>query len=220
MILSANQPYFLPYFPWWQLIAQADLFLIGDDYAFKRHGWISRNRILINGQVVYFRIPIRDMSCNRNIAETERKSADAGSNLRTLAMTYHKAPFFADGYTLAERIFSCKELNLSRFLTHSIHEVCDYLDITTPLGLTSSLEGNAGFRREERIYDFCRRNGADIYVNAIGGRELYDKAEFAAHGIELRFLQTEVSENLSIIDTVMHHSRDELHEMLGRFRYV
>jgi hypothetical protein len=220
MILSANQPYFLPYFPWWQLIAQADLFLIGDDYAFKRHGWISRNRILINGQVVYFRIPIRDMSCNRTIAETERRSADVADNLRMLAMAYHKAPFFAYGYALAERIFSCKELNLSRFLTHSIHEVCDYLGIRTPLGLTSSLEGNARFRREERIYDFCRRNGADIYVNAIGGRELYDKAEFAAHGIELRFLQTEVSENLSIIDTVMHHSRDELHEMLGRFRYV
>ena len=220
MILSANQPYFLPYFPWWQLIAQANRFLISDDYAFMMHSWISRNRICVNGRVQYFRIRIHDMSCHRTIARTEIFSTDATNNLKTLEMAYHKAPHFAEGFALAERIFACKDLNLSQFLTHSISEVCRYLGITTPVGLTSELEGNALLSRDERIYDFCRRNGADVYVNAIGGQALYDKATFAAQGIQLRFLQTEVSEPLSIIDSVMRISREELHEMLGRFRYV
>ena len=220
MILSANQPYFLPYFPWWQLIAQADLFLISDDYAFMIRGWINRNRIRVNGQEQYFRIRLKDISCHRTIAQTERLSADAEDNLKTLAMAYHKAPYFAEGYALAERIFACQDLNLNAFLTHSIREVCAYLGIGTPLRMTSSFEGNALLSREERIFDFCRRCEADIYVNAIGGQALYDKEAFAAKGIELRFLQTEATENLSIIDSVMHHSREELHDMLGRFRYV
>ena len=220
MILSANQPYFLPYFPWWQLIAQADLFLISDDYAFIRHGWVNRNLICVNGHEQFFRIPVKDISCNRAINETQRAFEDVTDNLKTLAMAYHKAPYFTEGFALAERIFACKDLNLSRFLTHSIREICAYLGIGTPLRLNSSLVGNTLLKREERIYDFCRRCGADIYVNAIGGQKLYDRAAFAAHGIELRFLQTEVTERLSIIDSVMHHSREELHDMLGRFRYV
>ena len=32
MILAGNQPYFLPYLAWWQLIKASDLFLISDDY--------------------------------------------------------------------------------------------------------------------------------------------------------------------------------------------
>ena len=220
MILSANQPYFLPYFPWWQLIAQADLFLIGDDNAFMKHSWIYRNRIRVNGSQTYFRIRVRDMSCHRTIAQTEILPPDVSTMLRTLEMAYHKAPYFADGFALAERILLCTDMNLCRFLTHSIREVCDYLGIGTQLGFTSDYAGNTRLVREERLYEFCRRTGADVYVNAIGGQALYDRAEFAAHGIELRFLQTEVPDNLSIIDSVMNRSREELHEMLGRFRYV
>ena len=50
MILAANQPYLLPYFPYWQLIHAADRFLVGDDYAFIRKGWITRNYILVQGK--------------------------------------------------------------------------------------------------------------------------------------------------------------------------
>ena len=45
MTLAANQPYFLPYFPYWQLIHAADRFLVADDYAFIRHGWITREKL-------------------------------------------------------------------------------------------------------------------------------------------------------------------------------
>ena len=31
MTVAANQPYFLPYLPYWQLIDCADLFLVCDD---------------------------------------------------------------------------------------------------------------------------------------------------------------------------------------------
>lgn len=220
MILSSNQPYFLPYFPWWQLIAQADIFLLGDDYAFMKGGWIARNRMEVNGRIQYCRIKVRDMSCHRTIAETEILPPNSTELLKTLDMAYHKAPCFKDGMELTERILNFPEVKLSLFLANSIREVCAYLGIGTALAFTSDLPGNSGLKREQRIYDFCRRYGADIYVNAIGGRALYDKAAFASRGIELRFLQTGTGESLSIIHSIMHHSREELHEMLGDFHYV
>ena len=220
MILSSNQAYFLPYFPWWQMINQADLFLIGDDFSFRRHGWVSRNRILVKDEIQYFRLEVFHMSCNHTIGETQVVDINVGDKLRTLEMAYHKAPYFQEGFALCQRIFSCKSDMLLPWLTLSIREVCDYLGITTPLRLTSSFSGNAALKREERIFDLCRRTGADIYVNAIGGQALYDKAFFAANGVELRFIHTDTTENLSIIHSIMHHSREELHDMLKLFHYV
>ena len=221
MILTANQPYLLPYFPYWQLINAGDLFLVGDDYAYIKHGWIPRNRILVNGREQYLRLRVKGMSSYKLIGDMELCPFNPGTILRTVEMAYHKAPFFADGFALAERVFGCPERNLSLFLTASIREVCSYLGIGTPIGFTSDYEGNNLFKREERVYDFCHRAGADHYINPIGGQALYHFDEFRRQGIRLSFLHSEAPlPPLSILDAVMHHSREELHSLLDQYTLI
>ena len=67
--------------------------------------------------------------------------------------------------------------------------------------------------------------GADTYINAIGGADLYSRENFARHGIQLQFLQTrevrysQFSEPfvplLSIIDVMMFNSKEAISEFLG-----
>ena len=71
MTLAANQPYFLPYFPYWQLIHAADRFLVADDYAFIRHGWITRNRIRMGEREIYLLVELQQMSRNKLISQLE-----------------------------------------------------------------------------------------------------------------------------------------------------
>ena len=230
MTLSANQPYFLPYFPYWQLIAAADTFLVSDDYAFMKGKWIPRNRILVNGRPQYFRIEVEDQSCHRLIKDCRIAPIAVHDKLRTLEMAYHKAPHFVDGYELAERILLYPDTNLAGFLHHSIIEVCEYLGITTRLMKTSDLHGNCLLRKEKRIYDFCRQLGADRYINAIGGQDLYFKEDFRKEGIDLHFICSEAEPydqgigryvpDLSVIDAIMFNSRDALHERLGQYRLL
>lgn len=223
MTLSANQPYFLPYFPYWQLIHAADRFLIADDYAYMTKSWIPRNRIWVNGRPVYFRVEVKDASCYRLIGETEMVPPNRERKLKTLEMAYHRAPFFREGLDLATRIFACREPLLVDFLTASIREVCAYLGIDTAIGTTSSLPGNALLRREERIYDFCHRTGATRYINAIGGQALYRFDDFRRQGIQLQFIRSTavlLHPQLSVIDAVMHHSRDELHTLLDHYTLI
>ncbi len=230
MTLSANQPYFLPYFPYWQLIAAADAFLVSDDYAFMKGGWITRNRILVNGLVQYYRIEVDHKSCHRFIKDCIIAPMDVRAKLRTLEMAYHKAPNFNDGYALAERILQNPERNLADFLHASISEVCAYMGIETPLLRTSGLPGNCLLHKEERIYDFCHRLGADRYINAIGGQAIYDKEAFRREGIGLYFISSEAAPydqgvipfvpGLSVIDVIMFNSRDALHERLGQYRLI
>ena len=223
MTLSANQPYFLPYFPYWQLIHAADRFLIADDYAYMTRSWITRNRILVNGRPVFFRVQVAGASCHRLIGELEMLPVDRNRKLKTLEMAYHRAPFFREGMELATRIFAFESTLLVPFLTASLREVCRYLGIDTPFGTTSSLEGNALLKREERVYDFCHRLGATRYINAIGGQALYRFDEFRRQGIRLQFLRSTAvlkHPQLSVIDAVMHHSRDELHTLLDHYTLI
>ena len=230
MTLSSNQPYFLPYLPYWQVIHAADTFLIGDDFAYMIGSWIPRNRILVQGRPTFFRMEIDHKSCKRLISETRLAPLPVNDKLKTLEMTYHRAPHFAEGFELARRIVCNPERNLALFLEYAIREVCAYLGITTPIGRTSDLTGNSLLKREQRIYDFCHRLGADTYINAIGGTALYDQEAFAKEGIRLKFLKARLSPypqfdgpfhaNLSVLDAIMFNPRERLHEMLDEYTLI
>ena len=230
MILAGNQPYFLPYLAWWQLIKVSDLFLISDDYKFIRHGWICRNRILVDGRPLFFRIEVKKRSSYRLIKDMELVPFNAGKKLKTLEYAYRKAPYFDNGFALADRILRCPETILADFLENSIREVCSFLNITTPLKRSSELTGNSMFKREERVYDACHRLGADTYVNSIGGTSLYHRDDFARQGITLRFLKSGLpeypqfkkpfAERLSILDTIMFTSPENLQEMLDDYTLI
>ena len=204
-----------------------DLFLIGDDYAFIKSGWVQRNRILRQGKPVYFGLEINDVSCHRLINQTELLRADFPRKLKELYHCYRAAPFFERGYELMEKIFSCEETNLTAFLVNSIKIICEYLEIKTKMMYTSQLEGNSQFKCEQRIFDFCDRLGGTTYINAIGGQALYKKDEFAKHGIELKFIHSHCREykqygknfipGLSILDVIMFNSREEIAQMLDEY---
>lgn len=230
MTLSANQPYFMPYLPYWQLIDCADLFLVSDDYAYMKQSWIARNRILVNGRPQYFRIEVKGSSCHRLIKDMEMLPVNAVAKLRTLEMAYHKAPCFKEGYGLMERILRYPSISLCEFVTASIKETCAYLGITTPIAFTSQVPGNSLLSKDERIYHFCHHFGVGRYVNAIGGRSLYSFGEFRSRGIELNFLRSEIPpyrqvcggfvQDMSVIDAVMNVPRDRLREMLDMRSFI
>ena len=239
MTLAGNQPYFLPYFPYWQLIAAADTFLVSDDYDFIKAGWVNRNRILVNGRPQYFRIEVLHAGESRLIKDKLLAPHWTDSKLRTVEMAYHAAPYFNQGYALMEKVFSCRSERLLDVLELSIREVCAYLGITTPLVRTSSLEGNSLLRREYRVYDFCRRLGADRFINAIGGQALYSKEEFKARGVDLKFIRGGTPPydqalhfarytarpgafvpGLSVLDVIMFNSREACHDMLGMYELI
>lgn len=228
MIMGLNQPYFMPYLGHWQLINAVDVFVIGDDYNFINRGWIHRNRILQNGEAKYFNIEVAHASQNKKINELYLSDVyDPAKKLQILRDAYSRAPHFAEGYALMQEILEYGERNLAVFLEHSIRCVCDYLGITTKLIRSSEIPGNSEFKREFRIYDQCRHVGADTYINAIGGRELYDYDQFRERGLGLGFLQMgDVHYQqfggafvpcLSVMDLIMFNSREEIQEMLNHY---
>ncbi|MCM1236127.1 MAG: WbqC family protein [Ruminococcus flavefaciens] len=228
MVMGGNQPYFMPYIEYWQLINAVDVFIISDNYNFIEGGWISRNRILENGKPRFYNIEIQHLSSERKINELYISDKfDKEKKLFQLRCVYKKAPYFQDGYDLMQQIFDYDERNLAYFLENSIKTVCGYLDITTKFVRASSIPGNCDLKKEYKIFDQCRYVGADTYINAIGGQSLYSYGQFKEQGIKLGFIKShdisykqlwyEFVPNLSIIDVIMFNSKEEIQKMLEQY---
>lgn len=229
MKIGIMQPYFMPYIGYWQLLNAVDEYVIYDDVNFIKGGWINRNRILNGKEVQYINVQMRGASPNKRINQIAVQG-DKGyieKTKRTLQNAYHNARCFDDAYPLVEDILDCEKENLAQYLAYSIERVCDYLGIHTRLKISSALDKDNTLKGEEKVLDICRCLGADVYYNAIGGRDLYSFSHFQEKGIRLFFLQTEEISysqgkngfvpNLSIIDVMMHNPVGKIQEMLQAY---
>src|SRR5476651_2035291 len=95
--IAMMQPYLFPYLGYFQLIAAADVFVLGDDLQYIRSGWVNRNRILHNGQAKLITFPLKrdrhDMPINqRQLADNFDEEAERLINV--ISQCYRKAPYF------------------------------------------------------------------------------------------------------------------------------
>ncbi len=218
----------MPYIGYFQLMNAADKFIIYDDIQFTKKGWINRNRILVNGKDAYISLPLKKDS--DYLAVNERYLADSWAldrkkMLNRVRESYRKAPQFDAAFPVVESCILCKEENLFLFILNSLNQVKEYLEINTPLIISSALSAKDELKAEDKVIDLCKILGAHTYINPIGGLNIYQKEHFRKEMIELLFLQTgayqyrqfnsEFVAYLSIIDEMMFNSKDEINAHLN-----
>jgi hypothetical protein len=219
------QPYFLPYVGYFQLIRAVDLFIVYDNIKYTKKGWISRNRMLRNGQDVMFSLQLKGDSDFLNVCDRELAvNFNRDKMLNQISGAYRRAPYYAQTFPLVERIVRYEEPNLFRFIHNSIITICQHLEIRTKLRVSSDIAINHHLMNQDKVLALCEAVGANTYVNAIGGMELYSREEFRSRGIELKFIRSkpfdyaqfgnEFIPGLSIIDVMMFNSLDAIHECI------
>mgnify|MGYP001392400988 CR=1 FL=1 len=231
--LGIMQPYFFPYIGYWQLISAVDHYIIYDDVNFIKSGWVNRNNILLNNKAHLIRLHLNQASYLKKINEIEIEDNPIRMRkiLATLKQGYAKAPYFNPTMILLERIFNYSEKNLASFNLNHIKEICNYLEINTKLTLSSSIKQNSTLKGKDRVIEICRENKTDIYINAIGGKNLYNKEEFEKNGITLKFIKSRNIEYkqfknnnfvpwLSIIDIMMFNDKKEIRSMLSKYELL
>jgi hypothetical protein len=226
------QPYFFPYIGYWQLIKAVDKFVIYDDVNFIKRGWINRNKILNQGEGKFINLLVSQASQNKLINELEvlKNLIHNKKLLKTLESCYRRAPYYADVLPVIESIITQDEGNLARYLEFLIMRLCEYLSIDTEIILSSRINKNNDLRGQDKIIEICKILGADEYINGTGGQALYSREEFAACGIQLKFLKTdeivyqqntaEFVPNLSIIDVMMFNGPGKINEMLDGYELL
>lgn len=226
--VAIMQPYLFPYLGYFQLIAAVDQFVLHDDVQYIYQGWVNRNRILIAGKAEFITFPVSKAGHTLHINQrtlAENAHSERLKILRRIAAAYAKAPHFNDCFPLMEAIIKSPEDNLAAYAHNAIRQICNYLQITTPIIDSSSLQIGADLVAQERVIAIVRRLHGDVYINSIGGIDLYQQEEFRKHGIALLFHKMDdiryqqfgghFEPALSIIDVMMFNEIDIIREKLS-----
>lgn len=223
MKLAVMQPYLFPYIGYFQLIYAADLFLIYDDVAYIKQGYINRNNILSSNGTIRFTVPVPGASSNKLISEL-KFAADVSKLLKAIEQSYSKTPYFDYVFPVIREILEFEDRSIAVVCQKSFEDIFSYLGIEKRFKKTSELDYVRSASALDRLIALCQKFGADCYVNAPGGRKLYDKPDFEREGIELKFIDSLLVEyrqigarfvpNLSIIDILMNCSPHNVVEQM------
>lgn len=228
MKIAIMQPYFFPYIGYFQLINAVDEFVIYDNIEFTKKGWINRNRILVNGRDSYITLPLKGDSDYLEVRKrflADSWSRERKTMLNRITGAYRKAPNFRLVYPLIENCVLFDESNLFRFVLNSLNLVNEFLQIGTPVLVSSTISIDHGLPSEKKVMALCKARQATEYINPIGGIKLYQKDDFQREGLDLHFLKSKDTivykqfdhdfiPWLSIIDVMMFNSREEIKQHL------
>ena len=231
--LAIMQPYFFPYIGYFQLINSVDEFVIYDNIQYTKKGWINRNRILANGKDQLITLPIKKDSDYLNVIERELSESwdkDKSKIINIIKSSYNKAPYFKETFDLISQCLDNSERNLFKFIYDSIILINKYLEIKTPIVISSTINVNHALKSQDKVLSLCKAQDADVYINSIGGVELYDKEVFKQNGIELNFIKSnpiqykqfnnEFIPWLSIVDVMMFNSKEKIQEYLNNYTLI
>ncbi|MBI3898546.1 MAG: WbqC family protein [Gammaproteobacteria bacterium] len=234
MKLAVMQPYFFPYIGYWQLLHAADTFVLLDDVQYIQGGWINRNRILkLGGGWRYISVPLKKHSANEPIKNIHAHGNDWKLPiLRQLEHYGHKnrAPHYREVKELLQEIFSRigNEESIVKINESIVHEVCQYLGVTTRV-LTSSSQ-NLDYANVHDAGEWSLRIAEQMrareYINPIGGKGLFDPGKYQASNVKLSFLKSdainyaqggEFEPSLSIVDVLMFNGAAGTRELLDKY---
>jgi len=230
--LAIMQPYVFPYIGYFQLIHAVDRFVVYDDVAFIKQGWINRNRILVNGAPSFFTIPVKDASSHRLICDTlidDDRQHERWTHklLKSFDNAYRRAPQFASVFPLVESVVAARPTRIADLAVASLKAVVRFLDLRAAFVESSTAYGNAHLKGEERVLAICAAESATEYINVSGGRALYSPERFRSRSVRLAFLEPLPVEYrqfggafvpwLSIIDVLMFNSVERVKALLDAY---
>lgn len=226
MKLAVMQPYLFPYIGYFQLIYATDLFLIYDDVAYIKQGYINRNKVLSPNGPTRFTVPVPGASSNKLISDLQF-SSEVAKILKTVEQSYSKAPYFEPVFPLIKLILEYEGRSIALMCQKSYQIIFSYLGIEKQFKKTSELDYDRTASSRDRLIGLCHKFGAGRYINAPGGKSLYAKSDFAEQGVDLKFIdslpvkypqgRSEFVPNLSIIDVLMSLSPVDVVSLMEQY---
>ena len=227
--LSAHQPYFFPYLPYFQLINNADIFVLLDDVSLSNKQYITNNTIKNNNQSIRINLPLQKKKQSKKIIDCEILFNDHQRKKFFKSLENYKkiSPHYHDVLKIITDIFEFikRNNNLADFLYYKLQKINNYLEIKTEIIRSSNIfiEG----KNSERLINLCKKYNCNTYINSINGINLYKKNIFFEKGINLNFLKTndEVLHNTSygkysILNFLFLVEKKNYKNLLNSFSYL
>lgn len=188
MIVSINQPAYLPWVGFFDRIARSDLHVVLDHVQFEKNSFVNRNRVRSSQGAVWLTVPVRTAGRFHQLPICEVEIAHAAwrrKHWTTLQQCYARTAHFPSHAGFFERLYHRDWQTLEPLLRESTSYLLKALGIRTPMLRSSELK--VAGEKSALVVAICHAVGATKYLSGPLGRNYLDLTSFADAGIAVEF---------------------------------
>jgi len=222
LIVSINQPAYMPWLGYFDRVAKSDMHIVLDNVQFEKNSVTNRNKLRTPSGWTWLSVPILkkgrfgDLEINK--IEVESSKPWCKKHFGTITANYSRAPFYSKYADFFEDFYSQNWKFLNPMLKESTEYFIQELGIDTER--VSSSKFSIKSKKSQLILDLCKEVGATTYLSGPFGRDYLDEQEFEDVGIELEFhdyVHPNYKQNfdgfepyMSVIDLLFNHGDESL----------
>lgn len=192
------QPSYIPWRGYFDQIRRADLFIFYDDIQYDKHGWRNRNQIKTHQGKQWLTIPVHSKGVTQGVlikdVRIDWSKPWAKSHLKSLTISYSKAPHYKRYLSLLDEIYQRRDEFLADFtIETSIRLACE-LGFTSARFMRSSELSNIEGQKTDRVINVLKRVGATHYLCGPSASSYMEPEKFDAAGITFEYMQYDYPE--------------------------
>ena len=226
-VLAAHQPNYLPWLGLFYKLGQADVWVIGDDVQYTKHGLINRNRIRTATSWQWLTVPVLTRGRGlQHICDVQMDTTQTWQrkHWQALQWNYHKAAHFADHEPFLALFYQRQWRNLVELNV----ALCEYLlqQFGIELEIIRSSELDLRPEHNLRLVDMVLACDCDVYLAGTGGSRAYlDEEAFHQRGLECRFSEFRhpiytqcfagFEPNMTALDLLLNHGEESGEVLFG-----
>ncbi|MDP6781850.1 MAG: WbqC family protein [Alphaproteobacteria bacterium] len=187
MIVSINQPAYLPWLGYFHRIAASDQHIVFDHVQFEKNSFINRNKVRTAQGWAWLTVPVETRGHFGDLAIRELPVDNRGKwrkkHRKTLLQAYAHAPYLAQHRDFIDQVYDRGWDGLNDLLRFTAAYFLDALAIETPLSFSHDMASQGA--KDELVLDLCRKAGASVYLSGALGRGYLREEIFRDAGIEV-----------------------------------
>lgn len=218
------QPSYIPWRGYFDQIRRADLFIFYDDVQYDKHGWRNRNQIKTSQGRQWLTIPVYSKGVTngtpiRDVCIDWSKPW-VKNHLKTLVVTYNKAPYFRDYMPLLESYYNRCDEYLADFTIETSKSLSRQLGLTSTRFMRSSEMTGLEGQKTDRVISILKQVGATHYICGPSASSYMEPEKFQQAGITFEYMEYNYPEYpqlyppfdpfVSILDLLFMVGRDAL----------
>lgn len=216
MRVAIEQPMYLPWIGYFDLIQRCDTFVFLDNVQFEKQSWQQRNRIKTSNGVIWITVPvllkhrssqkILEVEINNNDKNWRKKHWEAIKYNYIKAMYFHKyASFFKETYENKWDLLVDLNIHFVKYLSRLFGIKTEFVRASE-----LSVEGI----KNELLLDICKKIGATEYVSTLSANIYIEPELFEKENIKLKYVDyrgNEQYDNSADIEKFIHPVYNQLY---------
>ena len=222
MIVSINQPAYLPWLGYFERIERSDIHIVLDHVQFEKNSFVNRNKIRSKDNVIWLTVPL---STKGKFGKLQINNLEIASQInwqrkhwQTIKTCLSRAKYFKHYETVYESIYLKQWSSFMPFASSLLEQHLSDLSIKTPIIYSSTLSPSG--TKSDLILNLLQSVGATTYISGSQGRQYLNEQAFVESGIQLEYQDyshpvytqafTGFKSHLSILDLLFNYGSKSL----------